>query len=92
MPDKKLCKNGIKGKFLKTIENMYQNDNVCVRIGDKVAETFPINIGVKQGDNPSPTLFNFYLSDLPEIFNSSDTFPPVLQDRTPVGSHFGLMI
>ena len=82
----KLCKNGIKGKFLKTIENMYQNDNACVRIGDKVTETFPINIGVKQGDNPSPTLFNFYLSDLPEIFNLSDTCPPLLQDGTPVGS------
>ena len=82
----KLCKNGIKGKFLKTIENMYQNDNACVRIGDKVTETFPINIGVKQGDNPSPTLFNFYLSDLPEIFNSNDTCPPLLQDGTPVGS------
>ena len=35
---------------------------------------------------PSPTLFNFYLSDLPEIFNSSDTCPPVLQGGTPVGS------
>ena len=82
----KLCKNGIKGKFLKTIENMYQNDNACVRIGDKVTENFPINIGVKQGDNPSPTLFNFNLSDLPEIFNLSDTCPPLLQDGTPVGS------
>ena len=79
----KLCKNGMKGKFLKTIENMYQNDNACIRIGDKVTETFPVNIGVKQGDNPSPTLFNFYISDLPEIFNSSDTCPPVLQDGTP---------
>ena len=69
----KLCENGIKGNFLKTIQNVYQNDNACVRIGDKVTETFPINIGVKQDDNPSPTLFNFYLSDFPEIFNSSDT-------------------
>ena len=65
---------------------MYQNDNTCIRIWDKVTETFPINIGVKQGDNPSPTLFNFYLSDLPETFNSSDRCPPVLvlQDGTPL--------
>ena len=47
----KLCKNGIRTKFWKTIENMFQNDNVCVRTGDKVTETLPINIGVKQGDN-----------------------------------------
>ena len=82
----KLCKNGIKGKFLKTMDNMCQNDNACVRIGNKVTETFPISIGVKQGDKQSPALFTCYLSDLPEIFSSSDTCLPVLQDGAPVGS------
>ena len=46
---------------------MYQNDNAYVRIGDKVTKTFPIDIGVKQGDNPGPTLFNICFSDsMPE--------------------------
>ena len=69
----KLCNLGISGSILRTIENMYQNDEACIKIGNKMTESFQINVGVKQGDNPSPTLFNLYLSDLPDLFNSSDT-------------------
>ena len=72
---KKLCILGISGNILKTIENMYQNDEACIKIGSKMTESFQINMGVKQGDNPSPTLFNLHLSDLPDLFNSSDTSP-----------------
>ena len=39
-----------------------------------------MNMGVKQGDNPRPTSFNLYLSDLPDLFNSGDTSPPQLKD------------
>ena len=67
-------------------ENMYQNDEACPKIGNKMTESFQINMGVKQGDNPSPTLFNLYLSDLPDLFNSSDTSPPQLKDGSPTGS------
>ena len=72
----KLCNLGISGNILRTIENMYQNDEACIKIGNKMTEFFQINMGVKQGDNSSPTLFNLYLSDLPDLFNSSDTSPP----------------
>ena len=51
-----------------------------------MTESFQINMLVKQGDNPSPTLFNLYLSDLPDLFNSSDTSPPQLKDGSPIGS------
>ena len=71
----KLCNIGISGNILKTTESMYQNDEVCIKIGNKMTETFQINMGVKQGDNPSPTLFNLYLSDLLDLFNSSDASP-----------------
>ena len=33
-----------------------------------------------------PTLFNLYLSDLPDVFNSSDTSPPQLKDDSAIGS------
>ena len=88
----KLCNLGISGNILRTIENMYQNDEACIKIGNKMTESFQINMGVKQGDNPSPTLFNIYLSDLPDLFNYSDTIPPPpppppqLKDGSPIGS------
>ena len=82
----KLCNLGISGNILRTIENMYQNDEACIKIGNKMTESYQINMGVKQGDNPSPTLFNLYLSDLPYLFNSSDTSPPQLKDGSPIGS------
>ena len=51
-----------------------------------MTNSFQINMGVKQGDNPSTTLFNLYLSDLPDLFNSSDTSSPQLKDGSPIGS------
>ena len=82
----KLCNLGISGNILRTIENMYQNDEACIKIGNNMTESFQINMGVKQGDNHSTTLFNLYLSDSPDLFNSSDTSPPQLKDGSPIGS------
>ena len=64
---------------------MYKNDKACIKLGNKITETFPINIGVKQGDNPSPTLFNLYLHDLPELFRHEITDPVWIKDNLPFG-------
>ena len=64
---------------------MYQGDKACIKLGDKLTDTFSINTGVKQGDNPSPTFFNLYLHDMPDLFKENQSDPPVLLDGTPTG-------
>lgn len=83
---KKLEKCGIRGHTLKTIQSMYQEDKACIKICDKITDTFSINSGVKQGDNPSPTFFNLYLHDMPSLFKDKQSDPPLLIDGTPIGS------
>ena len=50
--------------------SMYSKDELAVKINNKMTEAFPCYTGVKQGCMLSPTLYNLYLSDLPEFLNS----------------------
>ena len=72
--------------MLKTIQSMYQEDKACIKLCDKLTDTFSVNTGVKQGDNPSPTFFNLHLHDMPDLFKENQSDPPVLLDGTPIGS------
>ena len=65
----KLLDYDIKGKFFNTIKNIYINDKACLKINDKITDTFEVNQGVKQGCVLSPLLFNIYMADLPKIFD-----------------------
>ena len=65
---------------------MYQEDKACIKLCDKLTDTFSINTGVKQEDNSSPTFFNLYLDDMPDLFKENQSDPPVLLDGTPIGS------
>jgi len=53
-----LQSKGVNGKFIRTLVNMYKNLQSCVKTSSgTVTDYFPCNIGTRQGDISSPTIF-----------------------------------
>ena len=77
---------GIRGHIF-VIESTYVHEKICIRIGHKRTDFFDVNIGVKQGCILSPTLFNIFISDLPELFNKNESKPATI-GNIKVGSLF----
>ena len=50
---------GVVGKLLKAVQSFYL-DRVCVRVGNDVSESFPVNVILRLGCVMSPWLFNVY--------------------------------
>jgi len=65
----KLLQAGMGGCFLRTLENIYQDVKLCVRIPSGLSPYFEVKRGLKVGCPLSPTLFNLFVRDLPEIFD-----------------------
>ena len=61
---------------------MYKSVRYAVKVNGDVYEPFDSQVGVKQGCVMSPLLFNLYLSDFPDIFDS--TCEPVKINNTSV--------
>ena len=80
----KLLKLGIGGRFLKILRNMYSNVYYSVKLSEGLTHPFPSFIGVKQGCVLSPTLFNLFVGDLPDIFDS--TCDPVFLNNSSLSS------
>jgi hypothetical protein len=59
------------GIFLKTLESMFSNDQLCVRVGHQITPFFKSNIGVRQGDPLSANLFNIFLNGIPTLFDNT---------------------
>ena len=60
---------------------MYWNDKSAFQIDNKLTQSFTCHAGVKQGYMLSPTLFNFYLSDLPKFLNTVSSTEIMLGDK-----------
>ena len=67
----KLILHNIKGKCLRIIKKIYGNIKSCVLVNGSKTDFFISNIGVRQGENLSPLLFNLFLNDLNEYFRTN---------------------
>lgn len=65
------------------IKDMYlpNQNNIQVKLGNKLSNKFSSNIGVKQGDCLSPILFNFYINEI-------DKYIPIDQNTPMLGNKF----
>ena len=68
----KLRSMGFGGKMLSIIQSIYGNNDVCVNVNGFISPSFQSQIGVKQGDSLSSTLFNIYINDLAKNLNESN--------------------
>ena len=59
-----LLNNGIDGKFYYNIKTLYTNTQSRVRLDNINTNWFQCNVGVRQGDNLSPTLLALFINDL----------------------------
>ena len=67
----KLRTIGISDLFYNVIKNMYRNIELCVKANsNSLTDNFNSSVGVRQGDNLSPNLFNLFVNDLPNIFDN----------------------
>lgn len=80
----KLMKNKIGHKFFSIFQNMYSLCQSAVEIDNKHSNYFNLEKGVKQRDSLSPTLFNYFINDIHDIFDQS--CDPLKLDHTLVSS------
>ena len=65
----KLRNKGFSGKFLKIIEAMLNNVTQIPKINGYFLSPILTTVGLKQGDNLSPILFDIFFDDVEEIFD-----------------------
>ena len=59
----KMLNEGISSKFVNVIKSMYSSWSIRMVLPNGLSSVFPSNVGVKQGCNLSPTLFNIFIND-----------------------------
>ncbi|NQY54591.1 MAG: RNA-directed DNA polymerase, partial [Campylobacteraceae bacterium] len=67
----KLGKIGITGNLLKLMESMYTKSTHIIKSNGEYSVPFETKLGVKQGCNLSPLLFNIFINDIHDIFDPS---------------------
>ena len=53
---------------------MYQDTKACIKLNNKLSNSFVCNIGVRQGDNLSPLLFALFVNDFEMHLSRSHSY------------------
>ena len=67
----KLESNGITGKSLDLIKDLYNKTKCAIKIDNRITDFFSYTKGVRQGCPLSPLLFNIYVNDLIDVINQN---------------------
>ncbi|XP_060562301.1 uncharacterized protein LOC132721934 [Ruditapes philippinarum] len=59
-----LEKKGIHGQFMNTLKSLYTDLKSCVKLNNNVTDFFSCNIGTRQGDKTSSTIFDLFIDEL----------------------------
>ena len=77
---KKLLGYGVSTNFVSLLKNMYEKTKLSVRLPRGITDFFPSNIGLKQGCNMSPILFNRFINKINEVFEVCFCHPVTLSN------------
>jgi hypothetical protein len=78
---KMLVVHKISPKFIRVLHNMYGKLQGIVKVNGQISKPFNINVGLRQGCNISPHLFNIYVNELPELLRQARCDPVLLHNK-----------
>ena len=76
----KLLSNGVSPKFVRLLRNIYKSSSLAIKMTEGRSSTFPSNVGLKQGCNLSPLLFNVFINDFLTETSLHFSHSPFLND------------
>ena len=76
----KLLKNRVSAKFINLIKDMYSKLQASINISNGLSVPFKSLVGLKQGCNLSPTMFNIFINDFVDMLNRDNYEAPFLQN------------
>ena len=65
----KLQSYGISNRFINLLYSMYSKTKSSVQLKNGLTRAFPTTIGLKEGRNISPILFNLFINDINDLFD-----------------------
>ena len=77
----KLILNGLSIQFISLIDSMYSELKAAVKLSNGITPFFNSAVGVRQGRNLSPLLFNIFVNDIFDIFDDLKCCPVKLNNK-----------